>query len=103
MDGDKQLIGGNKGVNREQTQGRGTINEDVVVFTSKSSDGILKAVFARHLGNQLNLRTGKVDGRRNKIQSLAHIRDDDFLNGNIVEQHIVDAILHLALLNSQAA
>ena len=59
LDGDQQGPGGAQGVDSEQLQGGGAVNEDIVVVGGQPLQGIFQQVFPVGNGDHLNTRPGQ--------------------------------------------
>jgi hypothetical protein len=97
LDRDEHLIAGHERVERQQPQRRWAVDEDVVrpIFRWELRDvrldGATEPVLASHDGDQLDLRAGQVDRRRDALQvGAGRRRVHDLAERAVADQCVVD-------------
>ncbi len=101
LEGDEHALGGHEGVDGEQAQAGGAIDEDVVVAGGHRFQGLLQAELAGQQGNELDLRPREVAVGGSQGQVLEVGGDHDLLQRPLLDQHLVDAGPGLARLAAE--
>ena len=65
-----------QGIDRQKSQGRWAINQDVLVGFNYLHEDLLQALLARLQGHKLNFRLRQVTVRRHDIDAIHHAWQD---------------------------
>ncbi|MNC46123.1 hypothetical protein D3C75_951260 [compost metagenome] len=63
----------------------------------------LQSNFSGNGGHQFNFRASQLDSRGNDFQVINVGRDNSILRVNIVDNHIINAVAHIRLINTYPA
>src|SRR5690606_1187921 len=85
LDGNEHLAGGGEAVDRQETEGRWAVDEDVVVVVAHAVERAAEAHLPAEGGDQLDLGPSEVERRRSAEQVADSRRLDAVLDGEVVE------------------
>ena len=102
LDRDQDLGGRRHAVDGEQTERRGTVDEDVVVVVTHLGERHLEPQLPAERRHQLDLGTGQVEARRSDEEVLDRRRLDAVLDGHVAQDHVVHRCLQAADVDAEA-
>jgi hypothetical protein len=91
LDGDQDGVGGEEGVQGEEIEGWGAIDQDEVVIVANRGDAFAEAEFARLEADQLDVGAYEVLIGGDEAEAFAVGGDDGFFGGDVAEEDVVEA------------
>src|SRR4030095_15876857 len=89
LEGNEGGVSRGQGIQGEQTQGRRTIDDHVIVRVAQRLDRSLEPDFALLLADQLDLGSNQIDVRGNNVEERKHGWPDDISDRRSLENHVI--------------
>jgi hypothetical protein len=102
LDGDEHLAGGGQAVDGQETQRRGTVDEEELVVVLHHVEGPPETEFTAECRDQLDLGAGEVQAGRSDEEVLHRCRLHAVLERELVHDHVVHRVLEVAGVEAEA-
>ena len=103
LDRDQDRVGRRQGIECQQAERRGTVNDQVVVVAQRRFDRFTQQIFAAGERGHLDFGADQIDRRRRHAQMGQFRRPDDRVNRLLPDQEIVGRRLQAAAIDSDTA
>ena len=89
--GDEEAVGGDEGVEGEEVECRGAVEEDEGIVGANGGEGVAETIFAAILSDELDVGPDEVLGAGDEGEVGDVGGDDDLVGGCVVHEEVVDA------------
>jgi hypothetical protein len=103
LHGDKESVGGYEGVEGEEVEGRGAVEEDEGVIGADRFESVAEAVFAPVLGYELEVGSDEIFAARDEGEVIDFGGDDDLVDGGVAHEEVVDALAGVVAGEAEAS
>jgi hypothetical protein len=91
LHGDEETVGGDEGVEGEEVEGGGAVEEDEGVVVADGGEGVAEAILAAVLADELDVGADEVFAARDEGEIGDFGGNDDVVGGGVAHEEVVDA------------